>query len=305
MLQVDDLTIKMTNSCNLNCPYCFANANNEEETSVLSIEEIKEAIEIIKPSRIAFSGGEPLLRYDDIVSLLPYCAKKVDYLARGIRIETNGTIPTNFDDFEINGNRNVVCFNTTLDGFKDLNDSRRGEGTFEKVSKFAMNAVDAGYWTMIKGVFDDDLLLEDEDYLYEFGKYCYQSLGIRRMRMGHAKSSGRATRKISPNYKNYILNMNTNVVNISRRIENEFNYISPDQWNYFIMPEFCLTCVYERNDLYLDTNGIVSVGCAFVNVPICHYSKYTPELHEKAKFLMKRKGIGAKNGIVKTADRLF
>lgn len=304
-MKVDDLVIKMTNQCNLSCPYCYANATNEPDENALTVEQIKEAIDIVKPTRVAFTGGEPLLRYDDVVELAHYAYEKVNAFERGVRIETNGTIPVDFDDFQVNGDTKPFVFTTTLDGFKELNDSRRGEGTYDVVTNFVKKSVNKGYWTMIKAVFPDEYLIEKEDYLYDFGKFCRTELGLQRIRYGHVKNSGRGAYEIGNDYMGNCYKMIANSAEVSKKIERETNYVSPDNYKRFIVPELCMTCVYKRHDIYLDTNGILSIGCAFVNFPICHYTKFTQELYEDAFFLMKRLRLGAKDGQLKLVNKIF
>jgi len=80
----DGLVINITSKCNLNCPFCFARAN-EYEMEEPSIEEIKNKILGFQGSIIYLSGGEPILREDlfDIIKEI----KKMQY---SVVLFTNG-----------------------------------------------------------------------------------------------------------------------------------------------------------------------------------------------------------------------
>lgn len=121
-------TIRLTKGCNLSCPHCYVNGG-EPLKNELSTEEIKDIINQLtelKVFYIFFTGGEPFTR-PDIVEILNYTHKK----GIGISISTNGTainerllkkilhIPFNL-------------FQVSLDGTKEIHDSIRGAGQFDK-----------------------------------------------------------------------------------------------------------------------------------------------------------------------------
>ena len=86
--------IDLTNRCNLNCPICFANANNPDVPYIyeVSTQQVKDMIDNlasnkpIPPSALQFSGGEPTLR-DDLPELIRYAIEKgIDH----VEVNTNG-----------------------------------------------------------------------------------------------------------------------------------------------------------------------------------------------------------------------
>ena len=292
LIQVRDLAIEVTNKCNLNCDFCYANSNTKNEQ--LSIEKMKRAMDIVKPTGIAFTGGEPLIRHDDIVEMLPYAQKFIGDDFKGIRIETNATLSIDFNKFTLNGSSKGIHFNVSLDGFKELHESQRGIGTFNKVVDFIKEAVDRGYWITAKGTYPDEILLGEIDYLYDFAKFCVE-LGLPRIRMGHVKSSGRGERSDGgENYAEINAKMMENVQKISNMIEDEYDMHISDGKPY-IVPAFCGQCGYNRNDLTLGVDGVLRLECQFLNVPLCHYTKYTPKLHEQGLYLMKKYNMGITN----------
>jgi hypothetical protein len=80
----DGLVINLNSSCNLNCPFCFARAN-ERKLKEPSLPEIKEAVRGFAGSIVYLSGGEPTLREDllDIIGEI----KKMGY---SVALFTNG-----------------------------------------------------------------------------------------------------------------------------------------------------------------------------------------------------------------------
>lgn len=285
-MEVNDLTIKMTNKCNKNCFYCFSDANSGKLETELSVSEIKEAIDIIKPRRAtAFSGGEPLLRYDDVLSLLPYGHK----YSNRIRIETNACLDyIDINDFKTNISGKDVRFNVSMDGFKELCDKQRGEGTFIKVLDFSKKAIENDHIVFLKATLEDDMILNNIDYLIDFSKFC-KNVGYYNMRIGQIKSCGRG------------INKSTNDLSVLRKMKENVDYV-----NYkvtggvyqFIIPEFCMQCDYKRRDLVLDTDGMLYLECSFLKVPMCHYKEYTPEKHEIALNNMKNLHYGCESGII-------
>lgn len=67
--------ITLTYRCNLRCPYCFANEFVNKESSDITIDAFKEAVDFITSSgkaRIGLIGGEPLVHplFDEFVNYL-------------------------------------------------------------------------------------------------------------------------------------------------------------------------------------------------------------------------------------------
>lgn len=58
--------IKITDKCNLRCPFCY----NSNKDSVENLDAILKAIDKINPQEIIFHGGEPLLRSKDILYIM-------------------------------------------------------------------------------------------------------------------------------------------------------------------------------------------------------------------------------------------
>jgi uncharacterized radical SAM superfamily Fe-S cluster-containing enzyme len=95
--------IDLTTRCNLNCPICFASANNPEVPYIYEVttEQVKGMIDNlasnkpISPSALQFSGGEPTLR-DDLPELIRYAK---DRGIHHVEVNTNGLRLANDMDY--------------------------------------------------------------------------------------------------------------------------------------------------------------------------------------------------------------
>ncbi|MDD6154084.1 MAG: radical SAM protein [Eubacteriales bacterium] len=121
-----------TSACNLHCTGCWAAEYGNKMN--LTLEEMNDLIQQGKELGIfyyMFTGGEPLVRKNDLIKLAemnPECAF-VSF--------TNGTLVDEkfCEDLVRVGNLYLAI---SLEGFEMTNDSRRGEGTYNKV----MHAMD-------------------------------------------------------------------------------------------------------------------------------------------------------------------
>ena len=121
-----------TSACNMKCKGCWASEYGHNQS--LSFEELDDIIEQGKKLGIFFymyTGGEPLMRKDDLIKL---CEKHKECYFVAF---TNGTlIDEKFaDEIARVGNFSVTL---SVEGFAEENDSRRGVGCFDKV----MHAMD-------------------------------------------------------------------------------------------------------------------------------------------------------------------
>lgn len=136
----------ITDMCNFACKYCIAGANSVK-TSYCNYdkEKLKKYIfdfseELVEKGKkklgIGFTGGEPLLRWEDIKSVIAEVHKKyAKYLEITVYINTNASLITNeiakfFKDYNVRPS-------TSLDGVENWNDKVRiyknGNSTFEDI----------------------------------------------------------------------------------------------------------------------------------------------------------------------------
>lgn len=131
----------LTERCNLACKYCFVNQNARE----MSLETAKDSLHFIvsnwdgniknKPS-INFFGGEPMLKYEEIIKpLIEYSKKTYGDGSISFSMTSNGTLFTKeiLDYLKLNN----VGILMSLDGNKESHDANRvfhnGNGSFDKI----------------------------------------------------------------------------------------------------------------------------------------------------------------------------
>lgn len=122
------ILIDPTEACNLKCKGCWAGEYDQAASLPFELMDkvLKEAKEELGSYFVVISGGEPLIRKDEIIQL----ADKHNDMA--FHIFTNGTlIDEKFaDDVNRVGNISLAI---SVDGFEKTHDERRGQGTFKKV----------------------------------------------------------------------------------------------------------------------------------------------------------------------------
>ncbi len=124
-----NLLIDPTSACNLKCIGCWAaDYDKRSEISNEKLDEILHDARKLGISDIVFSGGEPLMRKEDILNL---CRK---HNKLPFALFTNGTLIDDAlaDEMAVLGNLNVFV---SIEGFREATDFRRGKGTFDKVVK--------------------------------------------------------------------------------------------------------------------------------------------------------------------------
>jgi MoaA/NifB/PqqE/SkfB family radical SAM enzyme len=127
---------KPTPACNLRCVMCGqygdkGNMNDcaaEETKKTLPLEQWKKFIDEIAPQHPVtyIWGGEPFL-YPDLLPLARYMVEKGLYVS----VNTNGTLMERHAE-EIVRDKWSTIF-VSLDAFRDVNDSLRGKGAYDRV----------------------------------------------------------------------------------------------------------------------------------------------------------------------------
>jgi len=124
------ITFCITYRCNASCDYCHRKKMQGDE---LESEELFIIIKkIIKAGvkRLTLTGGEPLLREE-----LPQISRMLRNAGVYHSINTNGSLVPE----KINALKNADLIILSLDGSSDINDSLRGDGSFDQV----MRAIDS------------------------------------------------------------------------------------------------------------------------------------------------------------------
>lgn len=118
-----------TSACNLHCTGCWAaEYGNKLNMSYETLDDIIRQGKEMGTFMYIFSGGEPLVRKDDIIRL---CEAHPDCMFLAF---TNGTlIDEKFADEMLRVKNFVPAI--SIEGFEEATDSRRGNGTYQSVMR--------------------------------------------------------------------------------------------------------------------------------------------------------------------------
>lgn len=144
--RMQQLTLQVTQQCNLRCEYCAYSGiyeNNRTHSSKrMSFETAKAAIDLFLSHNnslsevvIGFYGGEPLLEFKLIKECVNYAKQKVEGKRLRFNMTTNGTLLS--DDVVDFLAENEFLLSVSLDGSKEEHDINRkfldGRGSFDVV----------------------------------------------------------------------------------------------------------------------------------------------------------------------------
>jgi MoaA/NifB/PqqE/SkfB family radical SAM enzyme len=127
-----------TGRCNLRCKGCWAgDYDRTQDMDYATLDRIISEGEGLGIHFFLYSGGEPTVRMNDILSL---AAKHDDSL---FHVFTNGTLITKEVARKVEQVGNIV-FGISIDGLEQSTDERRGKGVFAKVMQAMDNLKEAG-----------------------------------------------------------------------------------------------------------------------------------------------------------------
>lgn len=174
---INNVQLKISNTCNMKCDYCYANKGNYgKKDSVMSLAVTNASIEFINNKitnikKISFFGGEPFLNIQSMELFLKNI-KNRNILYSTV---TNGTL-LNSNVINLLKTYNLK-FILSLDGFKEIHDFHRkfknGRGSFEVIKRnLTRLSSQSIYPTMIEGVYTRKSELEADkenisDWLYK------------------------------------------------------------------------------------------------------------------------------------------
>lgn len=185
--RIKSLCLHLCHDCNLRCRYCFAGTGDfgTGQRSMLSETVGRRAIDFLieasgprKNLDIDFFGGEPLMNWPVVMTLVDYCKQRMEQTGKQIRL----TITTNavlLDSEKIDYiNQNFDNCVLSIDGRPDVHDRMRpdagGHGSYNRVAanirSFIKAREDRSYY--LRGTFTRHNLDFSNDVLHlaEFGK---------------------------------------------------------------------------------------------------------------------------------------
>jgi sulfatase maturation enzyme AslB (radical SAM superfamily) len=132
------LSIEITRECPLRCPGCYAFDDahlgggqtlrdlNDRKGQFL-IDGVLEVVDSLKPLHLSIVGGDPLVRYRELESLVP------QLLARGIHVQiVTSAFRKMSPDWAHLQNLHIVV---SIDGLQPEHDKRRAPATYERILK--------------------------------------------------------------------------------------------------------------------------------------------------------------------------
>ncbi len=126
-----DLTILLTQDCQMRCVYCFEGDKNKSSITDTTIDAILQflhrQVDSCSKVRVTWFGGEPLLAYDKLkdmsIALIDFCkANGIEYSAD---ITTNGLALNPKRCHELITDLNVRRYIITVDGPAEIHEQRR------------------------------------------------------------------------------------------------------------------------------------------------------------------------------------
>lgn len=162
------LSIEITRECPLRCPGCYAFDDahlgggrtlrdlNDRKGQAL-IDGVLGVVDGLKPLHLSIVGGDPLVRYRELESLVP------QLLARGIHVQiVTSAFRKMSPDWAHLQNLNIVV---SIDGLQPEHDKRRAPATYERILKNIADQKVTIHSTIAAQ------MMKRPDYLEEFLKF--------------------------------------------------------------------------------------------------------------------------------------
>lgn len=122
-----------TLGCPSKCSYCWSSDVNSPRMDIQTIRDVVEWLKDLRDNQVTFTfhGGEPLLAGADFYrEALPILSEGLSFLDPTFAIQTNLWLMTP-EIAEVFAQYNIPV-GSSIDGPRDINDSQRGEGYFDK-----------------------------------------------------------------------------------------------------------------------------------------------------------------------------
>ena len=162
--QIDSVFLAITNKCKLNCTYCYEkyNINKSEDIQVDKWEEIIKSLQNIGVNIFILSGGEPLLAFDKLLSIL----RSADKEKSDFHLHTSGNSVTEQKVKELR-DAGLKAAAIGLDDFEEKEHDRiRGRGSFADAVKSLQLFNEAGILTYVNFCVRKEMLRNDNLYKY-------------------------------------------------------------------------------------------------------------------------------------------
>lgn len=183
---LSNITVNLTNRCNLRCTHCYNHARTEHEVPVSTLLRALSAtrVKLSRSSNLIVLGGEPMSRFEDLLALIDG-ARHI--FGPPIVLSTNGTLVTAQRARMLA--RRAVDVQVSVDGACAAeHDAVRGDGTFERALRGIRRLVDAGVPTTMSMVYSSSTIQSFESYLD-----LARSMGVQHARFIPLRAIGRGS----------------------------------------------------------------------------------------------------------------
>jgi radical SAM protein with 4Fe4S-binding SPASM domain len=181
------VTLSITQTCNLECKYCYADCSGERAVDELTTDEWLRLIDYLVANAfmsVYFEGGEPLKR-TDFLQILAHCARRMMTLLR-----TNGTLidPDMANRLKVIGVGRVLV--DLMGATADTHDHLTGvSGSFVQACAAVQHLLDAGIETDVLTILNRRNVTELQAYLDLASALGVSRAGILRLYpLGRAKA---------------------------------------------------------------------------------------------------------------------
>ena len=250
---LENITINITNKCNLRCKHCYISDFNKENNFPVSsfknfVNTAKRYKYISANLNFAILGGEPLLEKEKLYEI----AKFGKNIGSEVIVSTNGQLINS--EFARRAKEHKLIVQVSIEGSNEIiNDFIRGIGTFQKAEKGIKELVRYGVYTIISMVVHG-FNFQDIEKFYFFGR----SLRVDEVRYIPLKIMGRAKLNFDPILKKDLL---LSIHNLIKTHPESKKYFKRDY--YSIMKATCansnktLYCGTGSKTMLIDSNGDV------------------------------------------------
>jgi MoaA/NifB/PqqE/SkfB family radical SAM enzyme len=254
--------ILVTNRCNLDCVYCFSNANKKENLDI-PLEKIYQIIDQLKKCGtilITITGGEPGLR-KDLDKIIDYIIKK------GMMVElvTNGL---NFEKY-LDTIKKVDFLAISVDGSEEIHDKNRGKGSYKLAMKALELAKENNIHVRIHACFSRNTSNSLEDLMEIIKEYdvraniAIPSIHTDNPSLAFTDDEIREYYRKMKEFKKkgYLISNSYSTLNYISKWPGEFGFVSdkPDP----SLP--CIPCKRKDFSMYIDATGDAYPCCSVWN----------------------------------------
>lgn len=186
---IRSIFLHVTKACNLRCSYCYFSAAKPlpDEIQAIDYQRLWRDVVELRPKKLIFTGGEPLLRADIIELLSDFRAVNASHLVRCC-LNTNGLLITKALAVELVGLVDEV--RVSLDGLRDRNDACRGKGSFDAAVAAIEALVEVGFSPKVLITVTSTGLPDLEELLLRL-----VGMGVTRININDFRPIGRGARR--------------------------------------------------------------------------------------------------------------